>query len=237
MRTHLAGGHEGVAEDCEIACLACNHPCRAHLLGTRCNLCQQCKSFLRQSNGMDAWPITISCVMITCQPRLVLARRAIAAFERQSYPFKELVIASEDDVSTLDRPFHRIPMGLTLGDKRNFAIARARGYYVAIWDDNDIHAPERLMRQMEAIARSPTEVDGCVLSNVTLARPRRDRFAISQTRQWENTLVGKRWRMPSYPAMEHGSDTPVVEAMKIVLVNDSTLLTREEATEIKMSLG
>jgi glycosyltransferase involved in cell wall biosynthesis len=173
--------------------------------------------------------------MITCRPRLNLAKRAIACFERQTYPFRELVIISEDDVAELAdyvppngapaqpgakpdirRTFFQAPKGLTLGDLRNLSIGRAKGYFITTWDDDDIHADARLARQMAMLKQHP-EADGCGLSRITIAWKSRDLFAISKSRPaWENTILARRWQIPCYPALKRGSDTPVVESMKVV---------------------
>jgi FkbM family methyltransferase len=82
---------------------------------------------------------------------------SIESFLRQSYPNKELVILNDCPGQELvcDAPGvrvvnvdERLP---TLGDKRNAAIALARGELIAPWDDDDISLPWRLSLSVERL--------------------------------------------------------------------------------------
>jgi glycosyltransferase involved in cell wall biosynthesis len=169
--------------------------------------------------------------MVTQASRLDMARKAIACFEAQTYPWKELIIVSDDDVSALDRPFVRAPQGLTLGDLRNLAIARAQSPYVAQWDDDDLYHPDRLARQIATLVAAGPSYDGCTLSRWTLywpaKDPSQDKTGITMKREkgWEGSIVARRFRIPCYPGIPRGEDFPVNESMKIVTLDEPHLYT------------
>lgn len=72
-------------------------------------------------------------------------------FKQQTYPNKELVILNDEEgvVYESDDPEVRVynePTRYpTLGDKRNAACELCNGEYIAVWDDDDISLPHRLM--------------------------------------------------------------------------------------------
>jgi len=114
--------------------------------------------------GFNARPLAapplISCIMPT-RGHLVPARFAIDCFRRQSYPAKELVIICRSPDSEVKRHVDALgdpsirafdaPDAATVGDLRNEAVARSRGEFVATWDDDDLHHPDRLTLQMRAL--------------------------------------------------------------------------------------
>jgi glycosyltransferase involved in cell wall biosynthesis len=110
------------------------------------------------------------------------------------------------------------PQSLTLGDLRNFSVARARGSIVAQWDDDDLCHPERLSRQVAHLLRHPG-VDGCALARWTIAWPARDTYATSGTRPWEGSIVAHRYRLPQYPALRRGEDVAPIENMLLALLD------------------
>lgn len=105
----------------------------------------------------------VSCTMITLD-RVDFVHQALAHFDAQHYPHRELVVVDDGNRSVemlchgrenvryigLGRP-------LPLGAKRNLACAEARGEWIAHWDDDDWHAPWRLSNQVRAL------LDGGVL--------------------------------------------------------------------------
>jgi glycosyltransferase involved in cell wall biosynthesis len=88
---------------------------------------------------------------------------AVANFLAQDFADAELLIVSEDGVPDSlgaalagGRVRHiACPPGLSLGAKRNFACAAARGEYIAHCDDDDWYAADRLSRQMHALLAQP----------------------------------------------------------------------------------
>jgi glycosyltransferase involved in cell wall biosynthesis len=168
--------------------------------------------------------------MVTQAARLRMAARAVQCFVRQTHAARELIVVhdgiSATDLKQFTAPLGgppvfclQAPEGLTLlGDLRNFGIARARGDYVAQWDDDDWYHPERLAVQVAAL-ENDVAAAGCVLRQWTLAWPARDLYGISHPRAWEGSLVARRWMLPSYPAKARGEDTPVVANMQLVLID------------------
>ena len=161
----------------------------------------------------------ISCLMVT-RDRDHLARFAITAFLRQTYPRRELVIVDDGpddslaryvdalarpDIRMLRLPDDRVP----LGQLRNLAVDHALGSYVAQWDDDDLSDPQRLECQYHALRQTGSQA--CLLGRWMMWWPERQRLAISPARPWEGSLVCEKAAMPRYPTIRRGEDTPVVE--------------------------
>ena len=151
-------------------------------------------------------------------PRLV--ERAIRCFQLQTWPQRELVIVTlrrSEQLEALVARDGRIklydsPMGLTLGDQRNLSVARAKGVFLATWDDDDCHAPERLSIAMHTLLNSHAQA--VFLSRVWIWIETRQRLGLSCRGVWENTMVVRRSALPAYPALEWGSDTVVRQMME-----------------------
>jgi len=110
----------------------------------------------------------------------------------------------------------RAPAGLALGELRNRAVARASGELVAQWDDDDRHHPERLARQVAALVERAADF--------AFTTEQLHWFPKRGTLYWEDwateaypldfvqgTLVGRRDRMPAYPALRRGEDTALCQ--------------------------
>jgi glycosyltransferase involved in cell wall biosynthesis len=175
----------------------------------------------------------VSCLMVTQSSRAALAPRAIRAFNRQTYPSRELVVVSLDDISAL-LPLvaagvpvvsARGPAASTLGDLRNFAVAQASGEFVATWDDDDWSHPERLTRQISALRAS--DAGACVLAKCIFAREASDEYAV--VRAWPRTgyasMVAKRAAMRRYPSLQRGEDA-ILRAMKVTAIDEPHLYVR-----------
>jgi glycosyltransferase involved in cell wall biosynthesis len=98
-----------------------------------------------------------------------------------------------------------------LGELRNEAVDRATGPYVCQWDDDDLYDPERVETQMAAILA--LGADACFLARERLWWPARRKLAISCARVWEGSMVCAKDRLPRYPALRRGEDTPVAEGV------------------------
>jgi glycosyltransferase involved in cell wall biosynthesis len=108
----------------------------------------------------------VSCVMPTANRRSMVPR-AIAYFQRQDHPSRELVILDdgEDRVADLipaDPRIRYLPSDrpMVLGAKRNAACEEARGEVIVHWDDDDWFAPHRLGYQLRELSRSGADVCG-----------------------------------------------------------------------------
>ena len=152
-----------------------------------------------------------------------MLRRAVSCFLRQTYQPRELVIIHQSDdqptreyLATLSEPMIRtveVPGSprLTIGALRNISMEAAHGHYIAVWDDDDWHAPTRLDEQIKAI--DSTGRQGCVLSLVTLYDELTGSAFLSARRLWEASLLAERTAVPAYPDLRRGSDTPVIASM------------------------
>jgi hypothetical protein len=163
----------------------------------------------------------VSCLMIT-RDRPALARRAVRCFREQTYASRELVIVDDGEDGTLQGwvaglgdprvHFFRLPaQGKTLGWLRNLAVDLARGSHVAQWDDDDLSSPQRLEVMMAALA--VCQADTCVLERQLVWWPGSRRLAVSARRTWEGSFVCARDRLPRYPELRRGEDTPVIDRL------------------------
>lgn len=112
----------------------------------------------------------ISCIMPTYNRERFIAR-SINCFLNQDYADKELVIINDGNnianlvpilpnirVLTLDKK-------TVLGEKRNIGIQLSSGDYIAMWDDDDWSASNRLSFQLEALQKDLNKTI-CGLSSV-----------------------------------------------------------------------
>jgi glycosyltransferase involved in cell wall biosynthesis len=161
--------------------------------------------------------------MCVTRGRVRLLRRAIKCFINQTYRERELVVVYEsDDTPTRqvlaeldDNSIYPIEVPavprLALGSLRNIALQAGTGTYVAQWDDDDWHGPERLAEQMQAIRE--TGKQACVLARWTVYDCLTERAFVSNVRAWEGSIVAARSVVPPYPDLVKLEDTPVVEEL------------------------
>ncbi|NQX37633.1 Glycosyl transferase family 2 [Pedobacter steynii] len=164
----------------------------------------------------------ISCICITSN-RPLLMQRAIACFDSQDYPMKELVISyPENDLLTkgvLDQiqDLSNIKMvrierseNEKLGVARNYAISAANGEFVCVWDDDDWHHPNRLSQQYSVIENGPFKAS--ILMNILMYDSVDKETYYSGYRDWEGTLLCEKETMlkTRYLELERGEDTSVV---------------------------
>jgi glycosyltransferase involved in cell wall biosynthesis len=108
----------------------------------------------------------VSCVMPTFNRRPFIPL-ALACFQSQTYPSKELVVVDDglDPVGDLlsglrDVHYVRVPRRMTIGAKRNLGCREGRGEIIAQWDDDDWYAPNRLMQQVAPIMAGTADMTG-----------------------------------------------------------------------------
>lgn len=164
----------------------------------------------------------VSCLCVT-RNRVELLRRAVECFQQQTHANRELVIVFDADDpltrsyvhSILDPTILAIEVAstprLALGAKRNLSVQVARGSYVAVWDDDDWYAPDRLRDQLFAIRKSG--LPSCALQRVLLFDEVRASAYLSQRRSWENSLIARRDVMPKYPDQPQQEDTVLLDAL------------------------
>lgn len=164
----------------------------------------------------------VSCLMVT-RGNIELMRYSLACYQRQTYAHRELVVVAEPDAGervrafiasqeqSLDATVFVAPRGLTLGDHRNLASARARGAILVNWDDDDLSDPLRLDATVNALRQ--TGVAAVFLARLLLWWPRMKIAAITARRSWEQTIVSWRSHMPIYGPLPRGEDTVAVELL------------------------
>lgn len=108
----------------------------------------------------------ISCIMPT-RNRRAFVRQALAYFERQDYPNKELIIVDdgEDQVADLAASLPNVryvarSQQMSIGAKRNLACELARGSIIAHWDDDDWYAADRLSYQAAPLLAGQADITG-----------------------------------------------------------------------------
>lgn len=134
----------------------------------------------------------VSCVMITTD-RLLMAKRSVRCFAKQTYPRTELVI-----VSTGDRAYRRAleqhldDHGISgrfvtanpassLGALRNLSLDAAAGDIICQWDDDDCYHPNRIFCQFEQMTQQAAQA--CFLTdNLHLLEHDRQLYWIDWTR-------------------------------------------------------
>jgi glycosyltransferase involved in cell wall biosynthesis len=156
----------------------------------------------------------VSCLMVT-RGNLELLKYSLACYRRQTYPNRELVIVTAPEAGEKVNSFIAeqelsdvivcvAPPGLTLGDHRNLAAARAGGWIVATWDDDDLCDPMRLQLSVQALRQ--TDTMATILARLLLWWPQRKLAAISQRRVWEQSMVTWRYYLPIYPSLPRNED-------------------------------
>lgn len=167
--------------------------------------------------------LLVSCLCVT-RHRVPWLRRAVACFDAQTHPSRELVLVyASDDRATCDyastlmaRPdvlcveVPAVPKP-ALGALRNMAGAAARGAVVAQWDDDDWHSPARLEAQLAAMREH--DRPACVLYRCTLYDAVARQSYVSLPRAWEGSVVSRREALPQYPEWVRGEDSPVIQSM------------------------
>ena len=151
-------------------------------------------------------------------------RHALKMFQQQTYQAKEIVIVT--DPGQMQRLSNELNLGgnntnirlidsghynknATLGDLRNIAASAAQGKYVCQWDDDDLYHPRRLEIQIGLLKNH--SASACLLNQWIIWWPLKKRFAISNKRNWEGSLLAEKSIMPEYLSLKRGEDTPVVE--------------------------
>ena len=109
----------------------------------------------------------VSCLLVTLPSlrRSGFFSRSLAAYCAQTHSARELVIVLDDgpaavraaigaEVAALERQDIRMvePAGKhSLGALRNISVNQAHGDVLCQWDDDDLHHPQRVERQLEAL--------------------------------------------------------------------------------------
>lgn len=130
--------------------------------------------------GSDTMQL-VSCIMPTSIARQQFIPLALAYFLRQDYGSAELIIV-DDGTPSLEHlipalpgiKYIRVPQRFdTIGAKRNYACALAKGSIILHWDDDDWYAPNWISRQVSMLESSQAGITG--LSNLCFFNPASER--------------------------------------------------------------
>lgn len=181
----------------------------------------------------------ISCLCPTkSEPSIV--KDAVECFKNQTYLNKELILVTDEknpyieyleglvceNIKLVYAP-HKTPIGAL----RNISADNACGEYVATWDDDDIHHPERLDRQYKAIVRSDGEKDGCLLLSVLFHNMNNgDKGVMKDWYGCEASLLIIKTALKRYnDKLTVGEDTPIVRPLltqnRLAILNRPQLYT------------
>ena len=160
----------------------------------------------------------VSCLMMT-RGNLELMKYSLACYQRQVYAHRELVVVAEPEAGDKVRAFIGSQKllnvsvfvarpGLTLGDHRNLAAARARGEILVCWDDDDLSDPHRLNTTVNVLRQSGAAA--AMLSRLLIWWPLRKIAAISNRSLWEPTIAAWHSYMPTYLPQPRFEDTPPI---------------------------
>lgn len=108
----------------------------------------------------------VSCIMPTHNRRTFLPQ-AIAGFQRQDYPWLELIVVDDGSDPIADClpddariRYVRLDERRSIGAKRNLACSQAQGEIIAHWDDDDWYPGWRISTQVEALRDGRADLCG-----------------------------------------------------------------------------
>lgn len=157
---------------------------------------------------------------------------AIACYQAQTYPHRELVIVDDgtDSVSDLvpDDPsirYLRLDGRHSIGAKRNAACESARGEIIVHWDDDDWSAPNRVAAQVAALLTSGADV--CGLRDLLFYQPASDRgWRYTYPRHARPWVAGGTmcywrsvWERQPFPKVSQGEDTQFLWANRALRIH------------------
>ncbi len=173
----------------------------------------------------------VSCIMPTYNRREFIPR-TLQCFLAQDYPNLELLIVDDgnDAVSDLMPAdprirYWRLPQKLAVGDKRNYACARASGEYIVHWDDDDWYGSNRVSRQVLPLLDGAAQISGSsIIYYYDRARRQAFRYQFNSTRAWVggNTLAYRKslWQRSPFESLQVGEDTRFVGRVPSNLIHD-----------------
>lgn len=172
----------------------------------------------------SSYPL-ISCICIT-NNRPELLKKAIACFESQNYPNKELVISFpkndrftkgviEQALTGNSIRIYQIVRQVTnsLGEARNEAIAKCTGDFVCIWDDNDWYHGSRLTYQFNSMQSLGHGYKASILTRILLYDFTTKQAYLSSPYPWDGSILCRREILiqNQYSNNEKGEDEQVMQ--------------------------
>lgn len=164
--------------------------------------------------------VLISCIMVT-RGRPEWAPRSVDCWRRQTYRSTELVIIDDaDDPSFLHAPTEADIRHVSLSDrrsigaKRNIACELAAGSVIAVWDDDDWSAPERLADQIGRL--DPANLTGYHSMRFTLGRDELWEYRGQPDYALGTSLMFRKdwWERNRFPDMQVQEDYSLVSAAR-----------------------
>ena len=164
---------------------------------------------------------TVSCLMVS-RGNLDILRYSLDCYLRQTWRERELVIVTGTARVEPVRAFLAergvenailvgVGDGLTLGDLRNVAIARARGEILVQWDDDDLSDPQRVEVYVNVLKQ--TGAAAAFLSRWLVWWPQRQIALIPYRRPWEGSIAVWRDNARVHPALARTEDTGAVRSL------------------------
>lgn len=172
----------------------------------------------------------ISCLMLTYN-RFDMMVESVRCFLAQKHSDKELIIVNNGTKEYYDRVqavvdgydniVHiQAKPNWELGYYRNIGLAACTGDFVATWDDDDIHHPNRLKMQMDLI--NSRGVDAVLLMDFTTRTITKEGAVDSAgriTMGLDGTILFRNPRdgKTGYPELRRGEDTAFLQRLSSVL--------------------
>lgn len=172
----------------------------------------------------------ISCLTITQPQRWRQFQHSIQCLLAQTFSDYELVVVHDGNQAfdtqlcehlgglPLSWSVDRQQQGQSLGELRQCSVDLAAGDWVCQWDDDDYFHPDRLAQQWARAQQA--NADACFLTehlhwftqtNLLFWNDwNRSDFPFNLI---EGTLLARKDRLPDYPALPRGEDTPVVHGL------------------------
>ena len=156
----------------------------------------------------------ISCICITSNREEMLFK-SIIAFAHQTYPSKELIVSypytEEPTKKLLDYLEENTSINIqrierkescSIGKARNHAVERANGYYICIWDDDDIHHQNRLTEQYNALDSYEKTFDASIIGQILLFQLFNQTAYLAFPSYWSCTLLCSKKLLLTHPFLD-----------------------------------
>lgn len=164
----------------------------------------------------------VSCLMVTRgDPGLM--RQAVECYQRQTWARRELVVVTAEgdprviqtvlaNAGVRQAVLASVGPGLTLGDLRNLAMARAQGEILVQWDDDDLYDPSRVATAVAVLGASGASA--AFLDRWLVWWPARELAAISRRQVCEGTMAIRRDSARVYPAAAQAEDSDLLRRLQ-----------------------
>jgi glycosyltransferase involved in cell wall biosynthesis len=181
----------------------------------------------------------VSAIMPT-RGRQQWAAEAVEMFSRQTWANRELVIVDDkadpsfpDGIETEGVQYFSISGALSIGAKRNLAVARSRGQIIMHWDSDDIYTDDRMEHQARLLLASQgvdlvgygkvpwIETDGEKRTGVYNGMPGIPDYCLGVSMTYWKSA----WRVNPFPDLQTGEDGAFLMRMKAKSVDSEGRIT------------